>query len=171
MAKCQQKFSILIESEHHRYVVPKYLSIVNHILIVYVNVNLIKTGNREVRVEQTTRLLYADLSVSLNTQILLNYTYIISRSIKTNLFLPRIALDFMHIRDALRNSFLYPLVHLVFVLIEPVPAIDIAPGERWRNRLSQKFPYLRIICPLRVPPDRIQRIACIASPCWTNLLM
>lgn len=46
-----------------------------------------------------------------------------SSPVQINLFLASVTVDFMNICHAFGDSLLHPLVHLVFVLIEPVAAL------------------------------------------------
>jgi len=57
-----------------------------------------------------------------------------SGSVQADLFLPSKVLDFMYVRYTLDDGFLNPFVHLVFILIEPITAKDVATSKRWRCR-------------------------------------
>jgi hypothetical protein len=51
--------------------------------------------------------------------------------------LPSVAPDFAWVGDTLGSSFLDPGAHLVFVLVEPIAAQDVAPRERFRRLAHQ----------------------------------
>ena len=53
-----------------------------------------------------------------------------SGSVQADLFLSGIAVDFMHVCYTLVDGFLDPFVHLIFILVEPVTAKDVAASKR-----------------------------------------
>src|SRR6266566_6587083 len=79
-----------------------------------------------------------------------------SGSVQADLFLPSKALDFMHIRYALDDGFLNPFVHLVFILIEPITAKDVATSKRWWGRSPRVFSDRWIVRTLGIPPGSIE---------------
>ncbi len=50
---------------------------------------------------------------------------------KSRFFLPGIAPDFARIAHSFEARFLYPLIHFILILKEPVAAKDIPP-RKWR---------------------------------------
>jgi hypothetical protein len=68
-----------------------------------------------------------------------------SGSVQADFFLPGIALGFMHVRDALDDGLLNPFVHLVFILIEPIAAKDVATIKKLLSPKvgSKRFRYFR----------------------------
>ena len=81
-----------------------------------------------------------------------------SGSVQADFFLPCIALDFMHIRHALDDGFLNPFVHLVFILIKPITAKDVATSKRWRCRSPRVCSDRWIIRTLGIPPGSSENI-------------
>src|SRR5260370_32523223 len=94
-----------------------------------------------------------------------------SGSIQADLFLPGIALDFMHVCHALDDGFVNPFVHLVFILIEPVTAKDVAARKRWWGRSPCVFSDRWIMRTLGIPPGSIEHIAGVVYPLRARLVM
>src|SRR5215469_7332876 len=94
-----------------------------------------------------------------------------SGSVQADLFLPGIALDFMHVCHALDDGFLNPFVHLVFILIEPVTARDVAASKRWWGRSPCVLSDSWIISTLGIPPGSSEHIAGVVYPLRARLMM
>src|SRR6266446_1527464 len=94
-----------------------------------------------------------------------------SGSVYADLFLPSIVLDCMHVRYALDDGFLNPFVHLVFILIEPITAKDVATSKRRWGRSPRAFSDCWIICMLGIPPGSIENIRGVVDPRWARLVM
>src|SRR5436853_5823177 len=95
-----------------------------------------------------------------------------SGSVQADLLLPSIALDFMHVRYALDDGFLNPFVHLIFILIEPITAKDVATSKRWWGRSPRVFSDSWIVRTLGRPPGRsIENIVGVVYPLWARLVM
>src|SRR6059058_5478135 len=94
-----------------------------------------------------------------------------SGAVQADFFLPSIVLDFMHIRYALDDGFLNPFVHLVFILIEPITAKDIATSKRWWCRSPRVFSDRGIVCTLGIPPRSTENIGGVVYPLWARLVM
>src|SRR5258706_12496226 len=94
-----------------------------------------------------------------------------SGSVQADLFLPGITPDCMHVRDALGDGFPNPFVHLVFILIEPITAKDVATSKRWWGRSARVFSDGRIVRTLDVPPGSIEQIGGVVYPLRARLLM
>src|SRR5436309_102786 len=94
-----------------------------------------------------------------------------SGSVQADLFLPCIALDFMHVRDALDDGLLNPFVHLILILIEPITAKDVATSKRWRCRSLRVFSDSWIVRTLGIPPGSIEHIGRVVYPLWARLVM
>src|SRR5215469_5504119 len=86
------------------------------------------------------------------------------RSIQTDFFLPGIVLDFMHVCHALANGFPNPFVHLIFILIEPVTAKDVAASKRWWCDGTQICLCVWIIWSRHIPPGDCQDVVGIMCP-------
>src|SRR5256885_14233420 len=91
-------------------------------------------------------------------------------SIQTDFFLPGIALDFMHVCHALDDGFPNPFVHLIFILIEPITAEDIATSKRWWCDCTEVFLCVRIIWSQHIPPGHFQHIVGIMRPVGAGLM-
>src|SRR5260221_1752087 len=76
----------------------------------------------------------------------------------------------MHICHALEDGFLNPFVHLVFILIEPITAEDIATSKRWRCNCTEVFLCVRIIWSQHIPPRHFQHIVGIMRPLGAGLM-
>src|SRR5437773_10954196 len=94
-----------------------------------------------------------------------------SGSVQADFFLPRITLDFMHVRYALDDGFLNPFVHLVFILIEPITAKNVATSKRWWCRSPNVFSDHWIISTLGILPGSIESIGVVVYPFWARLVM
>src|SRR2546423_10534384 len=94
-----------------------------------------------------------------------------SGSVQADFFLPGIVLDFMHVRYALDDGFLNPFIHLIFILIEPITAKDVATSKRWWCRSSRVFSDRWIVGTLGIPPGSIEHIGGVVYPLWTRLVM
>src|SRR6266700_7131836 len=94
-----------------------------------------------------------------------------SGSVQADFFLPGITLDFMHIRYALDDGLLNPFVHLVFILIEPITAKDVATSKGWRCRSARVFSDRWIVRTLGIPPGSIKHIGGVVYPFWARLVM
>src|SRR5258708_22262688 len=90
--------------------------------------------------------------------------------VQADLFLSGIALDFLHVRYALGDGFLDPFVRLIFILVEPVTANDVAASTRWRGDFSEVFLCIWIRSSQRVPPGHFQHIVGIVRPLRAGLL-
>ena len=93
-----------------------------------------------------------------------------SGSIQLDFFLPGIAMDFMHIGHALDDSFMYPFVHLVLILIEAITAKDIAAGKRRWCDFTYVFLCLWIIWSQYIPPGNCQDLVWIMRPFRAGLM-
>src|SRR5258706_9696794 len=93
-----------------------------------------------------------------------------SGSIQTDFFLPSIALDFMHICHALDDGFLNPFVHLIFILIEPVTAKNVAASKRWWCDCTKVCLCAWIMWSRHIPPGHFQHIVGIMRPLRAGLL-
>ena len=91
--------------------------------------------------------------------------------VQADFFLPGVALDFMHIRQALADGFPNPLVHLVFILIEPITAKDVAARKRWWCRSSRVFADRRIVGTLGIPPGSLEDIEGVVYPRRSGLVL
>ena len=94
-----------------------------------------------------------------------------SGSVQADFFLPGIPMDLMDIRDALEDGFLNPFVHLVFVLIEPIAAKDVAASKGWRCHSPRVCSDGWVICSLRVPPGSIEHKGGVVDPLGARLVM
>src|SRR6266581_7705260 len=94
-----------------------------------------------------------------------------SGSVQADFFLPGIVLDFMHVRYALDYGFLNPFVHLVFILIEPITAKDVATSKRWWGRSPRVFSDRWIVRTLGIPPGSIEHIGGVVYPLRAGLVM
>src|SRR6266568_3479981 len=94
-----------------------------------------------------------------------------SGSVQADFFLPGIVLDFMHVRYALDYGFLNPFVHLIFILIEPITAKDVAMSKRWWCRSSRVFSDRWIVRTLGIPPGSIEDIGGVVYPLGARLVM
>jgi hypothetical protein len=94
-----------------------------------------------------------------------------SGSVQADFFLSSIALDFMHVRYALDDGLLNPSVHLVFILIEPVTAKDVATSKWWWCRSARVFSDRWIVCTLGIPPGSIKHIGGVVYPLRAKLMM
>src|SRR5260221_6396433 len=93
-----------------------------------------------------------------------------SGSVQADFFLPSIALDFMHVRCALDYGFLNPFVHLVFILIEPITAKDVATSKRWWCDFTEVFLCVWIIGSQHIPPRDCQDVVGIMRPFRAGLM-
>src|SRR5260370_17454741 len=93
-----------------------------------------------------------------------------SGSVQADFFLPSIALDFMHVRYALDDGFLNPFVHLVFILIEPITAKDVATSKRWWCDFTEVFLCVWIIWSQHIPPRDCQDVVGIMRPFRAGLM-
>ncbi len=91
--------------------------------------------------------------------------------VQADFFLPGVALDFMHIRQAPADGFPNPLVHLVFILIEPITAKDVAARKRWWCRSARVFADRRIVGTLGIPPGSLEDIEGVVYPRRAGLVM
>ena len=66
--------------------------------------------------------------------------------------LPSVAPDFAWVGDPLGSCFLDPGAHLVFVLVEPIAAQDVAPRERFRRLAHQALSQRGTVWMTCVPP-------------------
>ncbi len=94
-----------------------------------------------------------------------------SGSVQTDFFLPGITLNLMYICYALDNGFLNPLIHLIFILIEPITAKDIAASKRWGSRSLQVFSDRWIIRTLRILPGCLKHIGGVVYPLRARLVI
>src|SRR5260370_21886758 len=94
----------------------------------------------------------------------------ISGSVQADLFLPSIALDFMHVCHALDDGFLNPFVHFIFILIESVTAKDVAASKRWWCNCTEGFLCVRIMWSQHIPPRHFQHIVGIMRPLLAGLM-
>ena len=94
-----------------------------------------------------------------------------SGSVQADFFLSSIKLDFMHVRYALDDGFLNPFVHLVFILIEPITAKDVATSKRWWCRSPRVFSDRWIVRTLGIPPGSIEDIGGVVYPLGARLVM
>src|SRR5437588_12767373 len=94
-----------------------------------------------------------------------------SGSVQADFLLPSIPLDFMHVRYALDDDFLNPFVHLVFILIEPITAKDVATSKRWWCRSPYVFSDHWIVRTLGIPPGSLENIAGVVYPLWARSVM
>src|SRR5437868_9286955 len=94
-----------------------------------------------------------------------------SGSVQADFFLSSIALDFMHVRYAFDDGFLNPFVHLVFILIEPITAKDVATSKRRWRRSPRVFSDCWIVRTLGIPPGSIEHIRGVVYPLWARLVM
>jgi hypothetical protein len=94
-----------------------------------------------------------------------------SGAVQADLLLPSISLDFMHVRYALEDGFLNPFVHLIFILIEPITAKDVAVSKRWGCHSAHVFADGWIVPTLGVPPGSIQHIGGVVYPLRARLVM
>src|SRR5258708_2911698 len=94
----------------------------------------------------------------------------ISGSVQADLFLPSIALDFMHVCHALDDGFLNPFVHFIFILIESVTAKDVAASKRWWCNCTEGFLCVRIMWSQHIPPRHFQHIVGIMRPLRAGLM-
>ena len=92
-------------------------------------------------------------------------------SVQADFFLPSIVLDFTYVGYALDYGFLNPFVHLVFILIEPITAKDVAASKRRRCRSPRVFSDSWIVRTLGIPPGSIEHIGGVAHPLWARLVM
>ncbi len=81
-----------------------------------------------------------------------------SGSVQAYFFLSSIKPDCMHVRYALDDGFLNPFVHLVFILIEPITAKDVATSKRWWGRSPNVFSDCWFVRTLGIPPGSIENI-------------
>ena len=94
-----------------------------------------------------------------------------SGSVQADFFLPSITLDFMHVRYTIDYGFLNPFVHLVFILIEPITAKDVATSKRWWCRSPYVFSDHWIVRTLGIPPGSIEHIGGVVYPLRAKLVM
>src|SRR5260370_4631107 len=94
-----------------------------------------------------------------------------SGSVESDFFLPSIALDFIDVRYARDYCLLNPFVNLVFILIEPITAKDVATSKRWWCRSPRVFSDSWIVRTLGIPPGSIQNIVGVMYPPWAGLVM
>src|SRR5581483_8474344 len=93
-----------------------------------------------------------------------------SGSVQADFFLSRIAVDFMHVGYAPGDGFLNPFVHLVFILIKPVTAKDVAARKRWWGNCTKVCLCVRIMWPRHIPPGGCQDIVEVMRPLRAGLL-
>src|SRR5260370_37540688 len=93
-----------------------------------------------------------------------------SGSVQADFFLPSIALDCMHVRYALDDGLLNPFVHLVFILIEPITAKDVATSKRCWCDFTEVFLCVWIIWSQHIPPRDCQDVVGIMRPFRAGLM-
>src|SRR6266705_4426964 len=94
-----------------------------------------------------------------------------SGSVQADFFLTSIALDFMYVCDTFGDGFLNPFVHLVFILIEPITAKDVATSKRWWCRSPRVFSDSWIVRTLGIPPGSIENIERVVYLLRAGLVM
>ena len=79
-------------------------------------------------------------------------------------------MDFMHVRHALDYGFLNPFLHLVFILIEPITAKDVATSKRWWGDFTEVLLCVWIIWSQHIPPRDCQDVVGIMRPFRAGLM-
>src|SRR5690348_16304707 len=77
----------------------------------------------------------------------------------------------MHVRHTPGDGFPNPLVQLVFILVEPVTAKDIATSKRGWSRSPRVFADCWIVSSLGIPPGCIEDVGGVVDPLRAGLVM
>ncbi len=77
----------------------------------------------------------------------------------------------MYVSHALGNGFPDPFVHLIFILIEPITAKDVATSKRGRGLSPRVFSDRWIIRTLGIPPGGPEDIGGVMHPLRAELVM
>src|SRR5260370_4916387 len=91
-------------------------------------------------------------------------------SMKSRFFLPGIAPDLTRIAHAFKARFLYPLVHFILILKEPVAAKDIPPRKwRWGSfNAMLEYDGIGKVDDVVPVPGGGERIARFIDPLWAR---
>src|SRR5256885_927465 len=76
----------------------------------------------------------------------------------------------MDVCHTLADGFLYPFVHLIFILIEPVTAKDVATSKRWWCDGTEIRLCVCIMWSRHIPPGHFQYIIGVMYPLRAELV-